>query len=249
MMKKILFAAAAVCAFAACNEKIIADKDETGAGFISVGLNTDSSIQVKSVSDEELDSYMVTIGEDAVSYSELKGVPYSVKPGTYAVSAQNCTAEEAVSANNGYGQKHIYGEAGSIEVVSGVTVPVTIRCEVVNAAASVVFTDSFKAAFENYSVVLDEESRNISVNDENADAEFYWNLDEDGMYVLSYSVSANIKGTEDVKTADGVIRLSRAVKSVLRFSAGENGYFGIEVVADDSMTEKDENITVDPYKE
>lgn len=221
-MKKILLTLAAACIFAACDEKDIVTPDGGDCGFISVGIDTDDSIYLKSVSDGELDAYKVTVGDDTVSYSELKGVPYLIKSGTYTVYAQNCTADEAVAANNGLGQKHIYGETGPVEVTSGVTTPVKISCSVINAAAAVLFTDSFKAAFETYSVVLDADSRNISVDDSNADAEFYWNMDEDGKYTLHYIVYAVPKGTEDVRTARGSVTLSRAVKSTLRFSAAES---------------------------
>lgn len=254
-MKKLIFMSAALCVMAACNEKVISTPvDQAGTGYISLALDSDPVISVKSVTDAELDEYNVYIvpaGGAAVSpvkYSDLRATPYAVLAGDYTMYAENCTAAEA---ETGVGQMHIYGGTEhAVTVRAGMTESVQINCSVINSAVRAEFDESFNYAFaEDYTIDFSAGTRTVEVNAEKAGQNIYWNVNEFGELALNYTITVTFRNDNAHKTQSGTVSLSKARVSVLKFSAGSNGRISVAISADDGMTEVDVPVIVDPYNE
>lgn len=130
-------------------------KDKSLVGRLSVALECDFEISAdvqpatKGGVTEASDEYIVTISDGIFngSYAELKGREFIVPVGTYVIEAYNCTADEALAANSGYGQARYYG-LESIEVLAAQENPVSLVCRMANAMMTLTFDESFSSVFD-----------------------------------------------------------------------------------------------------
>jgi len=256
-MKKIWLLGASLCVLASCNEKVIETPVETGgAGYLSLGINPDNYIAVKSdVAGEALDAYIVTVfnsdgsSAKAGKYGDVfKDKTIALEPDTYKIEAQNCTPEAALSAVGGKGQKHIYGSVGNVEITAGETVLRQVDCKVINTAVKATFDESFEHAFKSWTLGLSDNAatpRKFTIANLTSTDEYYWNV-QDGGLTLSYSIEAT---SEDGKTAEksGSISAEKGTLYTLKFTAGTHGHLQVTITAKDDMNQADETVLVDPY--
>lgn len=245
-MKKTIFAAAAaVLALTACNKQVIMNGSVSDKGYISISVGSDDAMLTKAaVNGEALANYTVTIKQENASgapvvsqaLSAFDEKLYTISAGTYYVETENITAAAAVDGN---GAKRIAGST-TVTVTAGNTVTATIAAQVVNAMTKVVFDESFTTTFKEYTVTLDPDGRNLSTSESNT--EFYWNPG-----TVNFNVSAKLISNESANvTGSGSVNLNAKDAKTLTFKAGQNGKILLAISADDSMTEGNQDITVDP---
>lgn len=142
-MKKILLIIASALCLAACS------KETAGGASLSLSLSGDDSISTKVVSDTEIDAFYVEVqGTDIVgSYADIKGQNFPIAAGkTFTVTAQNCSREEALTANGNRGTVRYYGE-NQFTTIDGEN-SVSIDCAIVNARVNVLVDASFHDFFD-----------------------------------------------------------------------------------------------------
>lgn len=148
-MKKTLFIIASVLCLASCS------KDAGCGASLCLSLSGDDSISTKAVSEAEIDAFSVEVqGTDIVgTYAEMKGQSFPISVGkTFTVTAQNCSREEALTANGNLGSVRYYGES-QFTTIDGEN-SVSIACAIVNARVNVLVDASFNDYFDQaYTVV------------------------------------------------------------------------------------------------
>ena len=197
--------------FSACLNEV--DFPVERKGSFSLGLAADDfavEVETRAASElkaSEASDYTITLTEGsetvwAKRYADIMQADYTQPLGSgYRVSAENCTTEEAESANNGWGRRRNAGTSDPFVIVSGATTPVTVHCTMANAGFCVIFDQSFTDYFSEYAVTTDD-LRGLKFNAENA-AEFdanrqlihgtmaYYNVGDDGTHSLSVIISAS----------------------------------------------------------
>jgi len=245
-MKKVIFIAAALCALAACNKEVIS-APSSEVGYLSFGLSADDVIiETKAVTAAELDLYKVYIGNTSHTYgTDIKNKVLEIAPGNYNVYAENISAEEA---HNGNGALRLATANQQISVEAGATTTTTLNCVAVNSKINVTFSDSFKKAFSSWSVVIGYEGNNDrdkTITHESTNAEFFYNVHQT---VENIELALTASATDISKSHTTKFKLQAGYHYTVNYSAGENGFVGITVTADDNLIDADDtNVTVNPY--
>lgn len=239
-MKKVIFIAASFFALAACNKEVISSPEE-GVGYLNFSLAADDIVVSTKTQVSELDDYNVYINGQSHEYgSEIKGKVLTKSPGEYTVYAENITPAEA---NQGRGSLRLMSAQQSLNIEAGETKTVTLECGAVNAKIEVIFNQSFQNAFQTWSLTLGYENddvRDLTSSDEQS-AVFYY---EPGKLALELTATSQ----NGVKTHSEPITVVGGYHYTVNYSAGENGYLGITVTADDKLLDADDNnVTVNPY--
>ena len=175
------------------------------------------------ITKEEANNFLVTIlkGTDTIrTATRLRDLNTSLSAGYgYRVMAENCTTTEAITVNDGWGQKRFAGTSAAFAIRAGQTTAVNVGCSVANAAVEVVFDESVGEYFtEGYDVTLRDGSRTIAfdastgghradgtVTDKGRTA--YFNLDADGTHQVAYTITA--RGPKTL-TREGTLTLTKA---------------------------------------
>lgn len=192
-MKKILLPTCCLMMFAACTT----EKTDTPEmyGEISVTLSDEVVVDVDTKTFEELlpDSqdaadYMVFIhsGEDLIYEAAYNAFETQKLPlGTYLVSAENCTEEEA---ETGTGQKRLYGQTEVTLSVDDLTPEVDVECVVSNSLVTVEFAPevlvSGRFSDLQVSVTGGDSGRTQTVSATDTPTEIWFNPSE-----VSYSIT------------------------------------------------------------
>ena len=154
-----------------------------------------------------------------------------------------------MSANSSWGQLRIAGESASFSVVANTATPVAFTCSVKNAIVGVDYQESFKSAFTNFSVEVNESSDAARKLVYPGTATFdshkgYFNIDSNPQ--ISYVVKGTIGGS--AKTYDGTLAIEAAKYYRLKVSATTNGEISLSITIDETITEESKDVTVDPYQ-
>ena len=187
MNKQILYILSlmGLLSFVACtNEDEPALSNETGEICFSVMDTTAVEITTKASLDFDVNKFKVSLshGDDPAStwiYGDIAGTTITRSAGSgYLLTAENCTKAEAESANNGWGQARVYGEE-TFDIVANETKNVTVSCGLANSSVEVEFSDYITSTFNEYSITIDPDGRNLTFDERNHGFKTaYFNVDE-----------------------------------------------------------------------
>ena len=162
----------------------------------------------------------------------------------YVVSAESCSAEQAESANGGWGQPHYRGQSEPFEVKNGENTPVEVKCRMQNAGFCVVFDQSFTERFPTTYAVTTDDARSLQFNAGNAavfsddtltDGQIaYYNMDADGQRTVSLIVTGADEW--DRVRIEKVIRMEPGKLYRLFVRVGdEGGQVNLDITFDDEF--------------
>ena len=239
MNKQILYILSlmGLLSFAACtNEEEPALSNETGEIRFSVVDTTAVEITTKASLDFDVNKFKVSLshGDDPAStwiYGDIAGTTITRSAGSgYLLTAENCTEAEAESANNGWGQARVYGEE-TFDIVANETKNVTVSCGLANSSVEVEFSDYITSTFNEYSITIDPDGRNLTFNERNhAFKTAYFNVGESGRE-LEYAVT--LPYFENPYTKKFILQPSKSHK------------LSVKIDGDDANTTVTLGITVD----
>ncbi len=259
MLKSAIKTLAALFLLTACNELVM----EPGQmGSISLSLSSDVEVEAPTKAGSvDCSNFKVSVtgkrqtGEDYFEeyvYSQMKAneaVPY----GSYVIAAQSCTEEKAIE---GLGCVRYYGKTSEIKIESQTAVPVTVKCKMVNAKATLTLDQSFLDDFADITASLKIGDRvvQIPLSEENPSGgqEIYFNVPETGGPLI-YTVTAKIcKGTAQERTltysnATSPMNLLPAKWAKIVIKSNHNGTIGgPDISYDDELGENSSTIVIDP---
>lgn len=160
----------------------------------------------------EAADYRVTLTQGAETlwqskkFSEISEADRTqVRGDGYCVSAENCTAAEAESANDGWGQKRYIGQSPLFSIVANEIQNVQVPCQMTNAGLCVVFDESFTNRFSDYAVTTDDmRALKFDANSADGTIAYYNIIDESDKRDLPLLITASAGW-------DGTVRLSRTI--------------------------------------
>lgn len=198
MNKQILYILSlmGLLSFAACtSEDEPALSNETGEIRFSVVDTTAVEITTKASLKFDVDEFNVSLsrGDNPIftarKYGDIAGTSITCSAGSgYLLTAESCTEAEAESANNGWGKARVYGEE-TFDIVANETKNVTVSCGLANSSVEVEFSDYITSTFNEYSITIDPDGRNLTFNERNHGFKTaYFNVGESGRE-LEYAVT------------------------------------------------------------
>lgn len=170
----------------------------------------------------------------------------------YALSAYNCTEEEALNTPDSWGQQRFYGST-TFDVTAGNTANLSFTCQMVNAKISVTYDNSFVSQFDNYLVEVYAEAapgRKLSFDHtatpENPAA--FFNVDQ-----TDATLHITITGTRKIgnlpRSYTQVITLLPKTWHKLTVKATSvSGSADLNITIDNSVTEASSDISINPYE-
>lgn len=248
-MKKIFHLAIIAALAAGCQTLDI----HQSMGSLSVSLEPEVNVEVKACDENEKDKYIVSVtSASAVSGLSYKSAfedfkPLSLPMGTYTVSAENCTADEAVS---GYGHKRLFGSKDVTLNYENPNQTVNLDCVLVNSLISIIFDPSVTGVFDDLKVTVKSgtgtETRSVEIKEGDAVREAWFNPG-----AISWTISGVSKATgktvsqEDSRTLEAKQNLKITVK--VTYSDGMISV-GPEIIIDKNISKSDENKNdINPY--
>jgi uncharacterized protein YcfL len=242
-MKKFFTLALASLMLLSCSKDSIWNAQEQGQLSVNVEQGASVFVETKAASTDNFYLKIVKNGVEVYykKVSESKS-PITLPTGTYTVSAENITAEEALA---GRGKQRLADTKENVTVSANQTNTITLNCVMVNSQVSFAFDETFKSAFDMANTQITESSTRGIVWSKNATLESEIAYFEPG--TLNYTITTKRAGED--KTYTGQVEMAAKTWHKLTVKASVvNGQLGITVTADDSVAEDLGNITVDPYK-
>ena len=140
----------------------------------------------------------------------------------YVLTAQNCTAQEAESLNDGWGQRRFRGQSQAFAVKQKEDTRVTVNCTMANAGLCVDFDEAFTSFFtEGYMVTL-VDSRNLRFDASTADRVAYYNVaDDTGSHQVRLLVNASAGWDGMLRTIERTLTLQQGRICRLHIRKGE----------------------------
>lgn len=170
-------------------------------GTLSVSLEPEVNVQVKACEENDTPNYTVSV----TSLSDVSGLPYQsafkdFKPldlpmGTYTVSAENCTADEAVS---GYGRKRLFGTKDVTLSYENPNQTVNLDCILVNSLISIIFDPSVTGVFNDLKVTVQSGTRSVVIKEGDKVSEAWFNP-----AAISWTISGVSKATGKTVSQEG----------------------------------------------
>lgn len=201
MHKQILYILSlmGLLSFAACtNEENPLLSEETGEIRFSVVDTTEVEITTKASHSFNVDEFKVSLsrGNESIfsnkKYGDIAGSVITCSASSdYMLTAESCTATEAESANQGWGQARAAGkEEFAVAANESKTIPV--NCGVANSSVDVDFSDYITSMFSAYSIEIhatDATSRTFTFDKSNYTFKTaYFNVSE-SKRELAYTVT------------------------------------------------------------
>lgn len=252
-MKKVIFIAAALCALAACNKEVI-NSPEEGYGILKLSVESDDRVVVNTkadpVYDVNTDEFNVTIINDE-GVTKKSGKPSEVAvvvlpADDYVIKAENISEDAALSNNDGKGQLRMAGATEKFTLSQSETEVQTVSCNPTNSKFTVIFDDTFKAAFKTMTVDLNQTTggdRDFSDIDESV--EYFYNITEGA----AVDVELTAVSQSDVHVTNTQhITLAVGYHYAVTYSATIDGQLKVSVRASDDLTQSDIPVPVNPYQ-
>lgn len=185
----------------------------------------------------------------AVDYASFQPVEVHM-PGTYYVTAESCTEEEAEVGN---GCPRYAGRSEDFTLnISNISQNADVMCSQSNAMVTVVFDQSVSGRFQNLLVQLvsdDNQERIVTISESEGDKSAYFNP-----ATLNYEITGTYKATESIGTTDIHLKASKELEAKdnirlvvkLDMTHGVAGVPGIAVIESFDSEETADGI-VDPY--
>lgn len=196
-MKKVFHLAIIAALAAGCQTLDI----HQSMGSLSVSLEPEVNVEVKACDENDTDNYTVSV----TSASAVSGLPYksafkdfkplSLPMGKYTVSAENCTADDAVS---GYGHKRLLGTKDVILSYENPNQTVNLDCVLVNSLISIIFDSSVTGVFDDLKVTVKSGDRSVEIKESEAVREAWFNP-----AAISWTISGVSKATKKPVSQEG----------------------------------------------
>ena len=196
-MKKVFHLAIIAALAAGCQTLDI----HQSMGSLSVSLEPEVNVEVKACDENDTDNYTVSV----TSASAVSGLPYksafkdfkplSLPMGKYTVSAENCTADDAVS---GYGHKRLLGTKDVILSYENPNQTVNLDCVLVNSLISIIFDSSVTGVFNDLKVTVKSGTRSVEIKESEAVREAWFNP-----AAISWTISGVSKATKKPVSQEG----------------------------------------------
>ncbi|MGN1210190.1 MAG: DUF4493 domain-containing protein [Candidatus Cryptobacteroides sp.] len=229
---------------------------EVKYGRLEVSVRSDAEITV-STKASDYDNYNVaifsqdgTIQGTEMKYADFK--PIVLPFGTYYVTAENCSGEEAETVTEtGNGRMRLAGKSEDITLdEANWYKSATVACTVVNSRIKAVFDDTVGEYLTGWKVTVYTDAPSTTWNEsaplEITSGESYWiNVGT----TLTYSFTAIFTLTGKEVGTSKTISLGAASDLSLTFNvSSENGLLeGINISVDESMEDVVKPLPVDPY--
>ena len=219
-------------------------------GSLSVSLEPEVNVEVKACDENDKDNYIVSV----TSASSVSGLPYqsafkdfqpmNLPMGTYTVSAENCTADEAVS---GYGHKRLFGTKDVTLSYENPNQTVNLDCVLVNSLISIIFDPSVTGVFNDLKVTVQSGTRSVVIKEGDKVSEAWFNPG-----AISWTISGVSKATGKTVSQEGKRTLDarQNLKITVKVTYSDGLISGSPVINIDSNISKlDENkkIDINPY--
>lgn len=255
-MKKLYIVLLFTLLAVSCQKNII---QKAAEGTLSIQLENSPVVEVLTKADGaevSVDDFNVYVSSDAATFTYVyKDMPsvITVPVGSYTVSAENVSMEDARSKPDGWGQVRYAGETAPKEVVAGLN-PTTfsLTCTMANTALSVVFGENIDKHFTDFNITAyTDASRKLEYTPDNTSG------DDPAVGYFDSGVSLNyvFTGTYIIEnepmTITGSKTLQPATHLHLTFRMSEqNGSAGKpEIIVDARCEDLYETITVDPSED
>ena len=236
---KYLIKTVAVVLLAVSCQRVQMLAPQTQYGSLGVSLKTESELVTKaesgvSLTTADLNLKIVDNAGSAIKY-EGKYADYKTLSlpmnSSYTVSAENCTAAEAESGNEGNGQIRVFG---SQEVtISSLSNNVSFTCTVQNARVEVVFDPSVATYASGVQVVLNSGSRSLTITYSSASTICWVNPTAENSF--SWTHTRTLKNnTKDSINKSGSRAL--AAKDNIRLNVSINASNGQLIINQDAIT-------------
>lgn len=196
-MKKVFHLAIIAALAAGCQTLDI----HQSMGSLSVSLEPEVNVEVKACDENDKDNYIVSV----TSASTVSGLPYksafkdfkplSLPMGKYTVSAENCTADEAVS---GYGHKRLMGTKDVTLSYENPNQTVNLDCVLVNSLISIIFDPFVTGVFNDLKVTVQSGKRSVDIKETDAIKEAWFNPAD-----ISWTISGVSKSTGKTISQEG----------------------------------------------
>ena len=196
-MKKVFHLAIIAALAAGCQTLDI----HQSMGSLSVSLEPEVNVEVKACDENDTPNYIVSV----TSASAVSGLPYksafkdfkplSLPMGTYTVSAENCTADEAVS---GYGHKRLFGSQDVTLSYKNPNQTVNLDCVLVNSLISIIFDPSVAGVFNGLKVTVKSGTRSVEIKEGDKVSEAWFNPAN-----ISWTISGVSKATGKTVSQEG----------------------------------------------
>ena len=219
-------------------------------GSLSVSLEPEVNVEVKACEENDKDNYIVSV----TSASSVSGLPYqsafkdfqpmNLPMGTYTVSAENCTADEAVS---GSGHKRLFGTKDVTLSYENPNQTVNLDCVLVNSLISIIFDPSVTGVFNDLKVTVQSGTRSVVIKEGDKVSEAWFNPG-----AISWTISGVSKATGKTVSQEGKRTLDarQNLKITVKVTYSDGLISGSPVINIDSNISKlDENkkIDINPY--
>lgn len=248
-MKKMIFIAASLLSFAACNKEVISTP-EAGTGVVMLSVESDDCVNVATKASVPTTDFNVSIvnDEDQVVKSGTPGIlSVVVLPAdTYVIMAENITEGAALTNNDGKGQLRMAGQCEPFALAQSQTVTKTVSCVPTNSKITVAFDASFIAAFSTKNVDLDQtHGGNRDFTAITAGTEYFYNITDgskvDVKLTATSVASVNVSHTQNITLAVGY-------HYAITYSATTDGQLQVSVTASDDLEASNINVPVNPYQ-
>ena len=251
-MKKVIFIAAALCVLAACNKEVI-NSPEEGYGILKLSVESDDRVVVNTkadpVYDVNTDEFNVTIINDE-GVTKKSGKPSEVAvvvllADDYVIKAENISEEAALSNNGGKGQLRMAGATEKFTLSQSETEVQTVSCNPTNSKFTVIFDDTFKAAFKTMTVDLNQTTGDRDFSNIAETVEYFYNITEGA--AVDVELTAVSKSDVHVTNTQH-ITLAVGYHYAVTYSATIDGQLKVSVRASDDLTQSDIPVPVNPYQ-
>lgn len=250
-MKKTILTILTLLTVLSCQRVVIEDMQ---MGTLSLKVNNKTLVDMQTKAEETVstDNFNVTVASPSYTrtfvYSELP-LFLAVPADTYTVSAENVSEAESVSLPDTWGQKRFAGQTRGIVVSASQNSSVTVNCQMVNSAVSIVFDSSITENFTGYSIqAYTNQARKLTFDANTTSKIAYFPAD----YELTYVFSGTYKKDGQPVSITGTRVLAAATHIHLTFKMNlpqedTNGSIGKpQIIVDETCTDLYETLTVDP---
>ena len=176
-------------------------------------------------------------------YSELSAADRTLPVGTgYKIMVESCSQEEALTANDGWGQMRFTGET-TFEIKNNETTPLEVNCTLQNAGLMVVFDESFTSKFPIYAATT-QDTRALVFKGTTTGKVACYNVEEENNSI-SLKLTGSAGGWSD--RIDIVKEVSIVKGKIMRLTViydDNSGDLDIEFGTDNDMTDSDDDVTI-----
>lgn len=176
-------------------------------------------------------------------YSELSAADRTLPVGTgYKIMVESCSLEEALTANDGWGQMRFTGET-TFDIKNNETTPLEVNCTLQNAGLMVVFDDSFTSKFPVYAATT-QDTRALVFKGTTTGKVACYNVEEENNSI-SLKLTGSAGGWSD--RIDIVKEVSIVKGKIMRLTViydDNSGDLDIEFGTDNDMTDSDDDVTI-----